>query len=59
MRDLIERAVWTAAQSFLTVLVAAGTDYVNVATWKAAVIAAGAAGLSALKTAVVSRNADV
>lgn len=58
MSQLVERALWTAAQSFLTVLVAAGTDYINVATWKAAVVAAGAAGLSALKTAVVSRNAD-
>ena len=54
--DLISRAMWTAAQSFLTVLVAAGTDFVNIATWKAAAIAAGAAALSALKTTVQSRN---
>jgi len=58
MSDLVERALWTAAQSFLTVLVAAGTDFVNIATWKAAAIAAGAAGLSALKTAVQSRNVE-
>lgn len=58
MRDLIERALYTAAETFLAVLVAAGTDYIDVATWKAAAVAAGAAGLSALKTAFVSRNAS-
>lgn len=56
MNNLIERALWTAGQTFLAVLVAAGTDYINVATWKAAAIAAGAAGLSALKTAIAERR---
>lgn len=58
MSNLVERALWTAAQAGLAVLVAAGTDYVNVATWKAAVIAAGAAGLSALKTALQEHRAS-
>lgn len=57
--NLIERSLWTAGQTFLAVLVAAGADYINVATWKAAAIAAGAAGLSALKTAIQERRANV
>lgn len=56
MTNLIERAAWTAAQSLLTVLVAAGTGWVDVATWKAAGIAAGAAALSALKTGLQERH---
>lgn len=56
-KNLIERAAWTAAQSALTVLVAAGTGFVDVQLWKAAALAAGAAALSALKTAVAEHNA--
>lgn len=55
-KNLIERALWTAAQSALTVLVAAGTGFVDVAVWKAAALAAGAAALSALKTSVAERR---
>lgn len=58
LRDLTERAVWTAAQALLTVLVAAGTGWVDVATWKAAGIAAGAAALSALKTAALAKTSS-
>lgn len=57
MSNLIERALWTAGQTFLAVLVAAGTDYINVATWKAAAVAAGAAALSALKTSIQEKQA--
>ena len=57
MSNLLERALWTAGQAFLAVLVAAGTDYIDVTTWKAAAIAAGAAGLSALKTALQEHRA--
>lgn len=46
--DVVSRAVKTFVQSTLAVVVAAGTDYVNVATWKAAVIGGGAAAISAL-----------
>lgn len=55
-KDMLTRAGWTFVQTLLAVVVAAGTDYVNVATWRAAVVAAGAAALSSLKTAVVQRN---
>lgn len=55
-KDLLERAAWTAAQTFLAVVVAAGTDFVNVATLKAAALAGAAAGLSALKTLLVAKN---
>ena len=48
--DLHERAVWTAAQAGLAVVVASGAGWVDVAVWKAAGIAAGAAGISAMKT---------
>lgn len=56
MSNLASRALWTAAQAGLTVLAAAGADFINVATWKAAAIAAGAAALSALKTAIQERR---
>lgn len=56
-KNLIERAAWTAAQASLTVLVAAGTGFVDVAVWKTAALAAGAAALSAAKTFVQERKA--
>ncbi len=46
--DVLERSVKTFIQSALSIVVAAGTNYVDVATWKAAVVGAGAAALSAL-----------
>lgn len=58
MSNLMSRALWTAAQAALTVLVAAGTGFVDVAVWKTAALAAGAAGLSALKTAIAERRAN-
>lgn len=56
MRDLLERAAWTAVQSALAVVVAAGSGWLDVNVWKAAGVAGVAAGLSALKTAVVARR---
>ena len=49
-RDVVERALWTAAQAFLAVLVVADVD-----TLKAATIAGAGAGISVLKTAVAQR----
>lgn len=54
--DLAERSGWTAVQTFVVTIAAAGADYVNVASWKAAALAAGAAGISALKNAIVHIN---
>lgn len=59
MRDILERAAWTAAQSALAVLVAAGTGWLDVNVWKAAGIAGVAAGLSALKTSLIGRTSTV
>ena len=52
-QPIVERGVWTFAQAFLAVLVASGTDYVNVATLQAAGIAGGAALISFLKNVTV------
>lgn len=50
MRNVFERAAWTFAQTALAVVGAAGFDWVNVGTLKAALVASGAAALSVLKT---------
>lgn len=52
-QPIVERGAWTFAQAALAILVASGTDYVNVATWKAAGIAGGAALISFLKNVTV------
>lgn len=52
-QPIVERGVWTFAQTFLAVLVASGTDYANIATLQAAAIAGGAAVLSFLKNVTV------
>ena len=46
--------VRTAVQAGLVVLVASGVDFVNVEVWKAAALAAGAAGFAALQGALRS-----
>lgn len=58
-RNLLERALWTAAQAGLAVLAASGTGFVDIAVWKSAALAAGAAALSALKTAVQEARSGV
>lgn len=50
--DMLGRAAWTAAQTGGALLVADAADWANPAVWKTASIAAIAAGLSSLKTAV-------
>jgi len=52
--DTSERVLASFAGAFVTVVVAAGTDYVNVSTWKAAAIAGGAAAFSAIKGAIAA-----
>lgn len=52
-KDLAERAFWTFVQTLIAMLVATGTDYIHLASWKTAAISAGAAVLSALKTALL------
>lgn len=54
LKDTLERVISTFAQAFLAVLIAAGTDYVNVSTWKAAAVAGGAAVFSVLKSALAA-----
>lgn len=57
MTDLIERAAWTFAQAFVAAVLMSLGDVVNVATLKAALVAAVAAGLSAVKTGVQQKRA--
>lgn len=54
LKDTVERVLASFAGAFLTVIVAAGTDYVDVSTWKAAALAGGAAAFSVLKAAVAA-----
>lgn len=56
VRDIMERALWTAAQTFFAVMAASGADWVNISSLKAAGIAAGASALSALKNSVAQKR---
>jgi hypothetical protein len=51
--DMLERAAWTFAEGFLVALPATFSTGMDSAAWKAALLAAGMAGLSALKTFVL------
>jgi len=55
LRDIVIRAAKTALQAGLSVVVAAGTGYVDIAVWKVAGIAAGAAFFSALQNGLTAR----
>ena len=48
--DILERAAWTFAEGFLVALPTAFSMGMDGAEWKAALIGAAMAGLSALKT---------
>ena len=50
MRDMLERAGWTFTETFLAVALAAGADWVEVSTLRAALLAGLASGLSVVKT---------
>jgi|SaaInlV_130m_DNA_3_1039695.scaffolds.fasta_scaffold79944_2 hypothetical protein len=52
-RDVVERAAWTAVQAFLSVLV-----LTDVASIEAALVAAGGALISAVKTVAAARLAE-
>ncbi len=52
-RDIIERAAWTAVQSFLSVFV-----LTDLASTEAALVAAGGAIISAIKTVAAARLAQ-
>ena len=53
MKDALERAIWTAAQAFLAVFTVG-----DLASAKAAGIAAVAAGISVLKSVVATQVGD-
>lgn len=48
--NILERAAWTFAEGFLVALPAASAIGADAAAWKAALLGAAMAGLSALKT---------
>lgn len=51
--EILERAAWTFAEGFLVALPATFSVGMDGAAWKAAVLGAAMAGLSALKTFAV------
>lgn len=51
--DILERAAWTFAEGFLVALPMAFELGMDAAEWKAVLLGAAMAGLSALKTFVV------
>jgi hypothetical protein len=53
LKDLLERAIWTAAQAFLAVFTVG-----DMASAKAAGVAAAAAGVSALKSILATQIGD-
>ena len=53
-KDILERAAWTFAEGFLIALPATFTVGMDGAAWKAALLSAAMAGLSALKTLAIN-----
>ena len=49
-KDLLERALWTFLEGFIVFLFGAFSAGMDGAAWKAALLGAGMAGLSAVKT---------
>ena len=49
-KNILERAAWTFLEGFLVALPAAAQLGMDTAAWKAALVGAAMAGLSALKT---------
>ncbi len=52
-KNIMERAAWTFLEGFIVALPAASQLGVDAAAWKAALVGAAMAGLSALKTLVL------
>ena len=53
-KDILERAAWTFAEGFLIALPATFTVGMDGAAWKAALLGAAMAGLSAVKTLAIN-----
>ena len=53
-KDLLERAAWTFVEAFLVALPATVKLDLDAAAWKAILLSAVAAGLSAVKTVLVA-----
>ena len=53
VRNILERAAWTFVEGFLVALPATFSVGMDGAAWKAALLGAAMAGLSALKTFVL------
>lgn len=53
-KDILERAAWTFVEGFLIALPATFTLDMDGAAWKAALLSAAMAGLSALKTLAIN-----
>lgn len=53
-QDVADRAAWTFGQSFLAVLVASGTGFVDGNVWKSAAVGGAAAVFSFLKNVAFS-----
>jgi hypothetical protein len=56
--DTGERALFTVLETFLALVLAAGTDWLNLSTVRAAGIGALAATLAVVKAAIASRTPD-
>jgi hypothetical protein len=56
--DTAERALFTFLETFLALVLAAGTDWLNLSTIRAAGIGALAATLAVVKAAIASRTPD-
>lgn len=52
-KNILERALWTFAEGFLVALPVAFSADMDAAAWKAVLIGAAMAGLSALKTFIL------
>lgn len=55
MHDLVTRALWTFGQAFIAGLAVAASNVTDLATAKVALLAAVAAGLSAVKTYALTK----
>lgn len=53
-KDLLERALWTFVEGFIISLSATISIGMDGAAWKAALLGAGMAGVSAVKTLVLN-----
>lgn len=58
MRDMIERAGWTAAESFLAVVIGSGVLDLSITTLEAAAISAMSAGITVVFVWVRQKRAE-